>query len=278
MFAWASEAEDFMAARAAFVAGHAEKLNALVQRLQDSPLEPYVTYYQLRMRWDEADSTPIRAFLAREEDTPIIDKFRGEWLKQMAKHLRWEEFAAEYPNLVEADAELICYALQWQRKEDEDKALQGADALWFTDAAQTDNCMPLFEAAIRRGFITASNVQRRMQSYLESGKISQVKKFNHYLPEEERWPVAELDAASRNPQFYLHKTSFVSASAGRRAVALFALQRLARRSVNQAHTEWQRIISHFAESERKYAFAALGYAAVLEHDERALGWYKRRAM
>ncbi|MDP2761155.1 MAG: transglycosylase SLT domain-containing protein [Sideroxyarcus sp.] len=272
--AWAGEVEDFMAARAAFAAGQADKLNVMAQRLQNSPFEPYVTYYQLRMRWDEADSTPIRAFFARVEDTPVIDQFRGEWLKHMAKRQRWEVFVAEYPNLVETDAELTCYALQWQRKEDEGKALLGARALWFTDAVQTENCMPLFEAAIQRGFITAHNVQRRMQLFLESGKTSQARKLNHQLPQAERWPVAELDAAARNPQRYLHKTSFVSASNGRRAVALFALQRLARRSVNLAYAEWQRIVGNFAEGERLYAFAALGYAAALEHDERALGWYE----
>jgi len=272
--AWAGEAEDFMAARAAFAAGQVDKLNVMAQRLQNSPFEPYVTYYQLRMRWDEPDSTPIRAFFARVEDTPVIDQFRGEWLKQMAKQQRWEEFVAEYPNLVEADAELTCYALQWQRKENEGKALLGARALWFTDAVQTDHCMPLFEAAILRGFITAHAVQRRMQLFLESGKTSQARKLNHQLPEAERWPVAELDAAARNPQQYLHKTSFVSASNGRRAVALFALQRLARRSVNLAYVEWQRIVGNFVEGDRLYAFAALGYAAALEHDERALGWYE----
>lgn len=263
-----------MAARAAFVAGHTDKLKAMAQRLNDSPLEPYATYFQLRMRWDDADSAPIRAFFARVEDTPIIDKFRGEWLKQMAKQQRWEEFAAEYPNLVESDTELTCHALQWQRKEDEDKALQGARMLWITGAAQADNCMPLFDAAVKRGLITANDVQRRMQSSLESGKISQAKIFNRHLPEAERWPVVELDAAARNPQLYLHKTSFGSASAGRRTVALFALQRLARRSVNLAHAEWQRIIGHFSEDERQQGFAALGYAAALEQDERALGWYE----
>jgi len=273
-FAWAGDAEDFMAARAAFAAGQTAKLNTLAQRLSNSPFEPYVTYYQLRMHWDEPDSTPIRAFFARVEDSPVIDQFRGEWLKQMARQGRWEEFAAEYPNLVEADAELTCQALQWQRREDEDKPLLGARALWFTDAVQADPCMPLFAAAIGRGFITARDVQQRMQQLLETGKLSAARKLNPYLPEAARWPLTELEAAWRNPQHYLHKTSFISATDGRRAVALFALQRLARRSVNLAHAEWQRIIGNFPEGERLYGFAALGYAAALEQDERALGWYE----
>lgn len=263
-----------MQARAAFSAGHAEKLDKLAQRLQDSPFEPYVSYYRLRMRWDEPDSTPIRAFLARVEDTPVIDQFRGEWLKQMAKQQRWEEFAAEYPNLVEADDELTCHALNWQRREDEGKALLGARALWFTGAAQTENCLPLFEAAIERGLINVHDVQRRIQIFAESGRVSQARRFNRHLPQAERWPLPELDAAARNPQIYLRRTPFASATPGRRAVALFALHRLARRSVNLAHTEWQRIVGHFEEDERRYAFATLGYAAALEHDERALGWYE----
>ncbi|GAB1232273.1 lytic transglycosylase domain-containing protein [Ferrigenium sp. UT4] len=274
MLAWAGEAEDFMAARAAFVNAQEDKLSVIAQRLQDSPFEPYVTYYRLRLRWDDPDSTLIRAFFAREEDTPVIDQFRGEWLKRMAKQQRWAEFASEYPNLVETDAELTCHALQWQRREDEDQALLGARALWFTDVAQAENCLPLFEAAMQRGFITPDNVQQRMRSMLEAGKLTQAKKLNRYLTAAQRWPVAELDAAARNPQQYLHKTSFVSAGDGRRAVALFALQRLARRSVNLAHAEWQHIVAEFTPGERQYAFALLGYAAALEHDERALGWYE----
>ena len=272
--AWADAARDFMSARAAFAAGKAVELEKIAPRLLDSTLEPYVTYYRLRMRWDEADSAPTREFFARVEDTPVIDQFRGEWLKQMARRGRWEEFAAEYPNLVEADAELTCHALHWQRREDEDKALLGARAVWFTDAAQSENCLPLFAAAIGRGFITARDVQQRMQQLLETGKLSAAKKLNSSLPATARWPLTELEAAWRNPQRYLQKTAFAAASAGRRAVALFALQRLARSSVNLAHAEWQRIIGHFSEDERRQGFAALGYAAALEQDERALGWYE----
>ncbi len=272
--ACAGEAEDFFAARAAFANGQAEKLQSLAQRLGSTPLEPYVTYYRLRMRWDQPDSSEIRAFFARVEDTPVIDKFRGEWLKQMAKQKRWDEFAAEYPNLVETDAELTCYALQWQRREDEDVTLLAARALWFTDAAQTETCQPLFEAAILRGFISASDVAQRMRTFLEAGRLSQAKKLNRYLPATERWPVAELDAAARNPQHYLRNTPFAAASAGRRAVAMFALQRLANRSVNLAYAEWQRIVGELEDSERQYGFALLGYAAAQEHDERALGWYE----
>lgn len=272
--ACADEAQDFMAARAAFAAGKAGVLETLAMRMQVSPFEPYVTYYRLRMRWDEADDTLIRDFFARTEDTPVIDRFRREWLKHMAKLGRWEAFEAEYPNLVEADAELTCHALQRQHLQDEDQALEGVRTLWFSGAALAENCLPLIEAAIRRDFIAPDAVQQRMQGLLAAGKITRAKTLNRYLSDTARWPPAELDAAWRNPQHYLQNTSFAAASQGRVGVALFALQRLAHRSVNLAHNAWQRIVGHFPEAERRQGFAALGHAAALEHDERALGWFE----
>ncbi len=116
---WADMSADFNAARDAFRSGNSTRLASLYARLKSSPMEPYVTYYQLRMRLDDKDSAPIRFFLAREKISPVFDQFRAEWLKYLGKKQRWDEFAAEYPKLANADAELACYALQWQRKSNE---------------------------------------------------------------------------------------------------------------------------------------------------------------
>lgn len=264
---------DFMAAREAFRVGNSARLASLSARLKDTPLEPYITYYQLRMRWEDKDSAPIRAFLAREEDTPVIDQFRGEWLKLMAKKQRWEEFAGEYPNLINTDAELTCYALQWQRKTDEEAALREARKLWLVGTEQADSCKGLFDAARKSDIITIQDVLQRVQVSLETGNTTLAKQLIRQLPGEEKLPDAELNAAARNPQRYLNKTSFSLVGNGRRRVALFALQRLARQSVNLAHVQWQRIAANFSEPETQYFYAWLAYAAAREHDARALEWY-----
>ena len=103
---------DFLAAHGAFRAGNAVKLERFSQRLINTPLEVYVSYYQLRLDLENANMEAVKDFLSRPEDTPIINRLRGEWLKLLGKKQQWDLFDAEYPRLLNEDTELSCYALQ----------------------------------------------------------------------------------------------------------------------------------------------------------------------
>jgi len=268
----ADMAADFMEARAAFAAGKVAALEQAAKRLEDTPLEPYVTYYRLRLHWDEDNTRPVHEYLAREEDTPVIDQFRGEWLKQMAKRQRWDEFAAEYPHLINADAELICHAIAWQRMQDEALALSAARRQWVA-GVKADSCQPLFDIAIQRHVITQQDIGQRIRQLLEAGEVNEVKKLARHLERGWQVPLAELDEAKRNPQRYLQRVKLDQADAGRRMVALFALHRMARQSVTPAHVQWQRVAKHFPEQEQQYFNGLLAYEAARQHDPRALEWY-----
>ncbi|MDP1634573.1 MAG: transglycosylase, partial [Gallionellaceae bacterium] len=102
---------DFRTARDAFSRGDVARLDKAADRLKTTVLEPYITYYRLRMRWSAKDTTPIGEFLARDEESPVVDQFRGEWLKYLGMRGRWEEFAQACPRLVTVEDELASYAL-----------------------------------------------------------------------------------------------------------------------------------------------------------------------
>ncbi|MDD5612793.1 MAG: transglycosylase, partial [Gallionella sp.] len=96
----AGQDDDFLAARDAFRVGDAAKLAVFAKRLQNSPLEVYVAYYQLRMRLADADSGTVRAYLARPEDTPMVDRLRADWLAQLGRNQQGELFDGEFPRLL----------------------------------------------------------------------------------------------------------------------------------------------------------------------------------
>jgi len=73
----ADQSDDFLAARDAYRSGDADKLALYSQHLQKTPLEVYTSYYQLRIKLDTADIAEIRAFLARPDDTPLLNRLRG---------------------------------------------------------------------------------------------------------------------------------------------------------------------------------------------------------
>src|SRR5512138_317003 len=121
--ALADQESDFRAAREASRAGDAARLGKYAEHLKDTPLEPYVTSYQLRLNLAAKPAAPIKAFLARNDESPVVDQFRREWLKYLGEHESWDAFAEEYLHLMSSDDELTCYALQLRKQGDEAGAL-----------------------------------------------------------------------------------------------------------------------------------------------------------
>jgi len=67
------------------------------------------------------------------------------------------------------------------------------------------------------------------------------------------------------------------ASEGQRAIVLFALQRLAKQSLDLAASRWIKIAPYFPAPEQHYLYGRLAYEAARDLDDRALHWYKAAA-
>ena len=266
---------DFLAARDAFRVGDAARLDRIAARLKNSPLEPYLAYYQLRMRLENADTATIQAFLARSDETPVIDRLRAEWLKQLGRKQQWDAFMAEYPRLSSEDTELTCYALQARRHLQGSEVLQEARNLWLSGGIELpESCTPLFDAARASGIISETDVWLRIRLALEAGSVSQAKKLSGKLPARRALSAAALDSAAANPEHYLGKANLKKASEAQRAVALFALQRLAKQLPQLAFAQFRKIAEHFNADEQHYFYAWLGCEAARKLDARALEWFR----
>lgn len=272
--ATADQDDDFLAAREAYRAGNAARLEQMAGRLKNTPLEPYLTYYQLRLRLYMRDPEGVKEFLARPDDTPVIDQLRGEWLKWQAKQKRWEEFAKEYPRLLESDDEMKCYALQARLPNNEDLALHEARTLWFSGTGQPESCVSLFNAALASGVISEQDVWQRVRLALEANNVALAKQLSVQLPKERKIPSKLLDSAAAHPDSYLAKVKLEKSTEAERAVALFALQRLAKQLPQLAYMRWKKIEDHFDIDEQHYFYGWLGYEAARNLDERALSWFE----
>lgn len=273
--ALANQDADFLAAREAFRVGKGARLDALAAHFKQSPLEPYLTSYQLRMTMSNTDGAAIRAFLARSDDTPVIDQLRADWLKQLAKQKRWGEFLAEYPRLVNADTDLLCSAwLAKQRGLSNEELNREIRPLWLTAKDQPDSCDSLFDMAFSSGALSEADVMTRLRLALEANRVGLAKQIATHLPALRAPSATGLDGASVSPQRYLDHVELSGASEGVRVVTLFALQRLARQSPAHALHEWNKISAHFAPDEQRYFYGWLGLEGARRLDPRALEWYK----
>ncbi len=266
-----AEYSDFLAAREAFRVGDKANLDRLAIRFARSPLEPYLTYYQLRLDLEKADPAAIRQYLARPDDTPLIDRLRGEWLKVLAKSQQWDAFLEQYPLLGNKDdLELSCYALQARRRTQEQDALVEARKLWFSGEGQPESCTVLYAAALEAGIISQQDVWQRTRLALEAGNISLALQLSARLPAQQALSSTALHRAYNNPGQALAKLRVDDFTPAERAVALFALQRLAKQSPQLAYARWRNIAAAFPEREQHYFYGWLGYEGARKQDPRAL--------
>ena len=272
--ATANQDDDFLAAREAYRAGDAARLEQIAGGMKNTPLEPYLTYYQLQLRLPTRNPEGVREFLARPDDTPVIDQLRSEWLKWQARQQRWEAFTAEYPRLLESDDEMKCYALQARLPNNADLVLHESRTLWFTGTSQPESCGTLFDMAIASGTISEQDVWQRIRMALEVNNIALVKKLSAHLPRERKLQSGLLESAAAHPDRYLANVKLAKSSEAERMVALFALQRLAKQLPQLAYMRWEKVETHFNSDERHYFYGWLGYEAARKLDERALTWFK----
>src|SRR5215470_645144 len=177
---------DFLAARDAFRAGDSARLDGVAPRLRGHLLEPYVAYWQIALKLDDADSERVQAFLARYEGMPLADRLRSEWLKSLAKREQWIQFAAEYPKRVGDDVELDCYALQWKRTRDGDVVFDEAMPYWLSGQDQPESCQVLFAAMLKAGRLSPQAVWARFRLAHEAGNSRLAAKLAVELPPGDR--------------------------------------------------------------------------------------------
>lgn len=272
--AWANQDADFLAARTAYLAGNITKLDSAAAKLKQSPLELYISYYQLRLQLDTAPADKVLAFLSRPEDNPVLDRLRGEWLKVLGSKQQWGLFNQVYPRLIKEDTELNCYALQARRATQADKPLPEVAELWFTGKSLPDSCGPVFDTAMDTGIITPEMIWQRLRLAFEAGNTSLAKRLAERLRNPHQFPADSIASAASDPDRYLSRVKLDKANDGQRAVAMFALQRLARQSADIAFAHWSKVAVYFPVPEQHYFYSWLGYEAARTQDAKALQWYR----
>ncbi len=263
----------FLSAREAFRIGDAARVAAAAPQLQNYVLYPYVVYWQALQQLDGARPEGVRGTLNSLSATPLADRLRGEWLKRMGKKQDWGSFALEYPFLEKPDAELVCYALQARQAQDDGAALDEAKRLWLDGGALPASCTPLFDALAAQGRLSVNEVWVRIRLALESGNLSLARAAADYLPASQS--LGDLNKAADNPAHLLDRQEFDLKHRAGRELAMFSLDRLARSQPALAHEYWEKMRSHFSESDQAHVWGLLAYRAARKHDPLALAWYRK---
>lgn len=265
---------DFIVARSAFERNDRVRLDALAPKLAGHVLQPYVAYWQLKLRLDTAGDDEVREYLTRWPQTPLGDRLRVEWLKALGKRGQWTTFAAEYSPQAGEDVELSCYGLQYRRIADGDSALVAAKALWFTDKTTPDTCEPLFAALIAKGELSTDDRRARVRMATEAGNVRLAQSIAADLPPNDRIAMREFAHVEANPGAALAKGDFRWKEQRGRDLALYALERAARTDAAAVRAAWERQRDRLPPPERRYGNARIAYHAARQLNGLALDWYR----
>ena len=266
--------DDFLAARDAFRSGEARKLDSYAGRLQNYVLEPYVAYWRLRMRLDEASASEVRRFFATYAETPLAGRLLSDWLRVLGRTQQWDVFDAEYAGYRGEEIDVTCYAIQ-SKSRTQPETLAEARALWFVPRELPGNCAPLISLLVQDHKISHEDIWTRVRIALEVGQVSMAQRAAAYLPAGQQPDARTLTAIFTNPGGYLEKQQFDLKSRAGRETAMFAAYRLARTSPQQAAAHWVRLEGRFAPEDRAYVWGSLAQFAAMRHDPEALAWYAK---
>ena len=265
----------FLAAREAFRVGEAGRVQRSLEAVRGAVLEPWVEYYFLRLKVDDpGGDDAVADFLHRQAGSYLAEKLRGEWLKALGNRGRWEIFRREYPQLIQADQEVDCYAWRDRLQMGDASVLDEARPLWFAAAALPAACTPIADALVREKRIVADDVWLRMRRLFEAGQWRELRETAEYLDVPP--PAAKtLEALADKPGRYLDRlpAAFERMRQGRE-LALYALQRAALKDPADAAARWRKLESRFEAAERAYAWGQLAYQAAKRHMPEALEWYR----
>ena len=271
---------DFVAARDAFRAGDAAKLDRLAPLLESHPLGVYARYWQLKMRLDDPNLAPdsVRRFLTEQRDALLAPRLRNEWLKALGRRGAWDTFVQEYSLAQDEDTELLCYSLQNRLATQRTEALAEAKPLWFTGGETPESCEPLFEALINKSSLSDRDVWTRFEMAAENGNFGLAQRINARLPAGHGIAPNDLERASRDPEKVLAGSEFKGATVAGRELALFALHRAiaktGRDSLVPVMDAWRRARIHLTPGTAHSGNAAIAHATARRLMPEAITWYR----
>ena len=266
--------DPFLDAQDAFRKGQSARVDAALSKHKGHPLLPYVEYYQLRLRIEQASAEDINAFMQRNAGDYLADALRSDLLRLYVRKGRWEAFQAEWTKLIQPDLELRCLALEARRQRPDATLKDDARELWRTPQELPDGCEQFYHAAFSLRLLPEKLVWERARLQIEAGKTALAREAVQLLSKPNHIDNKTWAAISTHPANYLGSLRGESRlSEHAQDVAALAVLRLARQVPEDAATELRRLQLRLSDETRADLWAAVAMQAAFSHHPKALEWY-----
>ncbi|CDH44426.1 transglycosylase SLT domain-containing protein [Candidatus Contendibacter odensensis] len=153
--------------------------------LRTYPLYPYLRYQELSRRLPELPAAEVREFLQTYADSPLAERLRGIWLRQLATARRWDDYGRDA--VPSRDPELDC----WRRQAllnsgQKESALLGFSTLWLRGTALPVACDPVITVWRSQGGITPELLWQRFALAMDRNSLGLAKTLREAMPAADR--------------------------------------------------------------------------------------------
>src|SRR3954470_8879565 len=145
--------ESILGAYDAYRAGDAMKLAKYAKKLEGHALTPWLDYWRVALRLEDASARDVNQFFADHGDTYVSELLRADWAKVLGKRRAWQDFDREVAKVPRPDLEIRCYTLSSRIAAGDDSALTEADAVWLEPNELPEGCARLADTLMKRGRI-----------------------------------------------------------------------------------------------------------------------------
>ena len=271
-----SQDKVLLAARDAFVAGDRVKFARHAAKIRGHALDVYVDFWGLCLRLEEAGPEEIRKFLAWNTGSLLAEQLRRDWLRVLGRTGQWELFRKEQSALVKDDPDVACYALQERWFRQDVSALAEVKPFWKAPKALPDGCVPLIDAMLKSGELTASDLRDRFRLLVAANLLREAKGVAERLFGESMHIVRQIDSIAKAPARFLEKSGDDTKTAAGREATLLALSRLAQSDLHSAVRHWSGPLQErLPLDDRQYVWAMLAVLGSRSGLPDALEWFRR---
>jgi len=260
----------------AYRAGDPIKFQRHARNLDSHVLTPWIDYWRLSMRLEDAPNKEVREFFATYPSLYVTERLRADWLRVLGKRSEWPEFDKQAALYDRDDLEVSCYRWLSRLERGDESALADAMTMWLEPAELPDGCQRVAVALSARGHLSVGDIWRRVRVLFEQGQITAAKTTLGLLPKTEAPDERMLAEAARQPKRLLERLPKAIESRPAREVAVLAAVRFARNDAVAASVMLEGpLAKRLSDAELQYLWGLVGYEAAREHNERALEWFAR---
>ena len=226
------------------------------EQLDGYPLQPYITYHELRLRLSRLTPDQVNRFRHAHPDIPGAHRIYRQWLVKLAAGRQWQAFLDNYEPASPGEplaTELRClYLRALYNTGQRELALNGVAPVWTAGQSQPKACDPIFQVWQSSG-LDQETAWRRLRLAIEANERQLARYLQRFFTGDHKPWAQSYYNVHVNPASVRRTSRFRTDTPLSREVIAHGLRRLAPRDAEAARDAWAsyRTTHRFSEAARR---------------------------